>query len=277
MKDSMAAAQSGKYQAFTDTKLEGAEDYVLVNTSKAPLNDVNARRALAMALDLKAYVADITSGVDQPADSPFAPGSPWYSKVDYPTFNPGEARRLVEDVKARNGGSFTVNLLAQESQESNRLQQWLQSQWAKVGIDVRLDTKPQQAKIILMVRGDYDLALTQQFDDPNPANGFPFWKSFGKGPGELTLNFSRLNDPVVNGLVDEAMGAPDVNVQKEKWGAVQQRLAQQVPYVWLAHATRTVVASPALVSVIRATTPDGAAMLEFTQGSHSLHQVWIKR
>jgi peptide/nickel transport system substrate-binding protein len=277
MKDSLAAAQSGKYQAFSDRKLEGAEDYVLVNTSKAPLNDVNARRALAMALDLKAYVAEITSGVDEPADGFFAPGSPWYTTVDYPTYNATEARRLVEEVKARNGGSFTVNLLAQESQESARLQQWLQAQWAKVGIDVRLDTKPQQTKIILMVRGDYDLALTQQFDDPNPANAFPFWKSFGKGPGELTLNFSRLADPVINGLVDEAMGLPDVNAQKEKWGAVQQRLAQQVPYVWLAHASRTVVASPALVNVVRATSPGGAPMLELTQASHPLHQVWIKR
>jgi peptide/nickel transport system substrate-binding protein len=269
-------ARTGKYQAFDDKQFEGPEDYILTNTTKAPLNDVDARRALATALDLDDYVKTVTGGLDTPADGPWKPGSPWYTPSKYPKYDPVEAKRLVEAVKARNGGTFTLKLLGNPSAESTRVQQWLQDKWAKVGIEVTIETTAQQSKIIRMLQGDYELALTQQFDNPNPASEVVYWADNHKAPGALNINFSRISDPVVSELADRAWSTTG-DVEKQVYADMGKRLGEVVPYVWLSHASRTVIAHPEVVNVVRATLPDGTPMLQFTQGAHRVHQIWVKR
>jgi peptide/nickel transport system substrate-binding protein len=274
--DMLAEARKGTFQAFSDKRFETPEDYVLVNTAKPPFDNVDARRALAQALDLDDYVAKVTGGLDEPADNPWKTDSKWYTPVDYPKYDPAEAKRLVEAVKARNGGQFTVTLLGNPSNESLRIQQYVQDQWAKVGIEVKLESVPQQAKIIKMIQGDYQLALTQQFDNVNPGQDTVYWQDWHKPLGALSLNFSRLSDEAITKLSLEGLGTSG-DVQKQKWSAISKRLAELVPYVWLAHASRTVIAQPRLVNVVRTKAPGGQTQLEFMQGSHSIAQIWIKR
>jgi peptide/nickel transport system substrate-binding protein len=272
----LAEARSGALQAFSDKRFETPEDYVLVNTTRPPFNDVDARKALAHALDLDDYVAKVTGGLDEPADSPWKPGSPWYTEVDYPRYDVAEAKRLVEKVKAKNRGKFSVTLLGNPSNESIRIQQYVQAQWTKVGIDVKIDSQLQQTKIIKMIQGDYQLALTQQFDMVHPGNDTIYWHDWNRPLGPLSLDFARLSDPTLTRLAIEGLGSTGA-VEKEKYASVSKRLAELVPFVWLAHASRTVIANPRLVNVVRAKLPDGTPMIEFMQGSHPLHQVWLRR
>jgi peptide/nickel transport system substrate-binding protein len=269
-------ARSGSFQAFDDKQFEGPEDYVLTNTAKAPLNDVDARRALAYALDLNDYVDTVTGGLDTPADSPWKEGSPWYTPVNYPKFDVAEATRLVNQVKARNGGKYSVTLLGATSPEATRVQNWLAEQWGKVGIDVRIDNVPQQTKIIKMLQGQYDLVLTQQFDNPQPGSDNVYWMNFGLPPEALQISFARITDPELNRLADDAWSHTGAE-ETEDFKAVARRLAEVVPFVWLGHASRTVIAKNSAVNVVRANLPDGTPMLEFSQGSHHVHQIWLKR
>jgi peptide/nickel transport system substrate-binding protein len=276
--DMLAEAEAGKFQAFSDKRFETPEDYIVINTARPPFDDIDARRALVKALDLNDYATTVTGGLDEPADSPWKPGSPWYVPVDYPKYDPADSRRLVEAVKARHGGQFSVTLVGNQSNEASRIQQWLQQQWTKVGIDVKLETTLQQTKIIKLVQGDYELGLTQQFDDVMPGPMTVFWQAWNKPLGTLSLNFARTNDATLTRLAVEGLGAPPGPVQKEKYGQLSKRLAEVIPYVWLAHGSRSVIASPRLVNVVRSELPGGnGRLLEFIQGSHLLSQIWIKR
>jgi peptide/nickel transport system substrate-binding protein len=270
------AARAGSFQAFSDKRFETPEDYVLINTARPPFNGIEARTALARAIDLDDYVAKVTGGLDEPADSPWKPGSPWYSPVEYPKYDPAEAHRLVDLVKERNGGQFRVTLLGNPSNESVRIQQYLQEQWARAGIEVNLESTPQQTKIIRMIQGDYQLALTQQFDNVNPGQDTVYWQDWHKPLGQLSLNFSRIADADLTRLSLEGLGAEGA-LQKEKYAAMARRINELLPFVWLAHASRTVIAKPRLVNVVRATLPNGRTMLEFIQGSHPIHQIWLRR
>jgi peptide/nickel transport system substrate-binding protein len=272
----LGEAKAGTFQAFSDKRFETPEDYVLVNTTRPPLDDVDARRALAHAIDRNDYVAKVTGGLDEPADSQYKQGSPWYTAVDYPKYDIAEAQRLVDKVKAKNGGQFTVTLLGNPSNESIRVQQYLQEQWTKVGVTLKLESQLQQTKIIKMIQGDYSLALTQQFDNVHPGNETIYWNDWERPLGALSLDFSRLADPTITRSAIEGLGSTG-EVEKEKFGAVTKRLADVVPFIWLAHASRTVIAKPRLVNVVRAKLPDGRPMLEFTQGSHPIHQIWLRR
>jgi peptide/nickel transport system substrate-binding protein len=269
-------ARAGNFQAFDDKLFEGPEDYVLVNHAKAPFNDVDARKALAQSLDIDDYIQSVTGGLDTPADSPWKPGSKWYTPVNYPKYDAAEASRLVQAVKARNGGKFTVKLLGQQSTESTRVQQWLQEQWTKAGIEVSLDVVPQQTKIIKMLQGDYDLVLTQQFDNPLPSSENVYWMNFHQPPGSLSIAFSRITDPEIDRLSDDAWSVTG-EAETADYNAIAKRLAENVDFVWLGHASRTVVAKSSVVNIVRASLPGGETTLEFIQGSHPLHQVWLKR
>jgi peptide/nickel transport system substrate-binding protein len=269
-------ARTGVFQAFDDKEFEGPEDYVLLNTSKAPFNDVDARRALAHALDLDDYVAKVTGGLDTPADSPWKPGSPWYTPVNYPKYDTAEASRLAGLVKARNGGSFSVTLMGNPSQESTRVQNWLVEQWSKVGIDVKIDNPPQQTKIIKMLQGSYDMALTQQFDNPQASAENVYFLNYGLPAGSLNLNFARITDPEISRLAADAWSVKGEQ-EVADYHAIAKRLAEVVPFVWLGHASRTVIAKNSVVNLVRATLPDGENTLQFVQGSHPIHQIWLKR
>jgi peptide/nickel transport system substrate-binding protein len=269
-------ARRGRFQAFTDERFETPEDHIVVNTAKPPLNDLDARRALAHAIDPYDYLARITGGLDAPANSPWAPGSPWYVDVRYPTYDPIEARRLVDVVKSRNGGRFAVTLLGSPSPESVRVTEYLKHRWQGAGVEVALDGERQQTKLISLVQGNYDLAHTQQFDNVHPSNELLYWQDWGKPLGELSLNFARLADPDVTRLAIEAAGSTG-DAERERYHALSHRFAELVPFIWLGHATRSVVAQPRVVDLVRAPLPGGGSMIEFIQGSHPTFQIWLRR
>jgi len=196
--------------------------------------------------------------------------------VNYPKFDLAEATRLVNQVKARNGGKFSLTLLGSTSPESTRVMNWLSEQWGKAGIEVKLDNVAQQTKIIKMLQGQFDLVLTQQFDNPQAGSDNVYWMNFGLPPEALQISFARITDPELNRLAEDAWSVKGEQ-ETEDYKAVARRLAEVVPYVWLGHASRTVIAKNSVVNVVRATLPDGTPMLQFTQGSHPVHQIWLKR
>jgi len=271
-----AAAEQGDFQVLSDNAQETAEDHIILNTAAAPFDDPNARLALAYATDQPDYLKTVTGGLNQPADSAYAPGSPWYNNVPYPTYDPVKAADLVAKVKAAHGGEFTFELMAQRTPEAMRVQQYLQDQWGKVGIKVVPVNVDQQAKIILTVVGNFQASVMQLFDSPSPANDCVFWRASGKAVGTPTLNFSRLNDPEMTKACDSIERSADPAQIKQLVGQVQQRIAQTVPYIWLSHTPRTIVANTRVVNLANWTLPDGTRGLDFIQGSVPLYQVWLK-
>ena len=85
--------------------------YYLMNTAKPPLDDLNARKAVAMAIDRDAINELRNNGVFDVVDGPFDTKVPGYVKsTGYPKFNPKQAKKLVGEYKAAHGGEFSVVL-----------------------------------------------------------------------------------------------------------------------------------------------------------------------
>jgi ABC-type transport system substrate-binding protein len=249
---------------------------VILNSASPPFNDPDARLALAYATDQVDYIKTITGGLNQPADSAYAPGSRWYNPIAYPTYDPAKAAELVAKVKTRNGGEFTFELMAQDTPNAQSVQQYLQTQWAKVGITARAVNVKQEAKIIATVIGSYQATVMQLFDSPSPDNDCFFWKPSGRPTGTASVNFSRVDDPELRQACLDLAGTSDFAARKVLVGKIQERIAKSVPYVWLAHTSRTVAANKRVTNLTHWTLPDGSAGLDFIQGSLSLYQVWMK-
>jgi peptide/nickel transport system substrate-binding protein len=269
--------RAGALQCFSDEKGETPENLVVLNTSQAPLNSLDARRALAMAIDRKDYVETVTGGLNQPADSMYAPSSLWYTPTEYPGYDPLAAAELVERVKVRNRGVFRFELMAPQTAEAARITQYLQKAWREVGVDVQIVTLDNRARIINQTRGDYQAALTQLFDATHPAAMTPFVDP-DQADAEWSLSFSRVNDPEMGDRIEDLLRA---RPERSDWQAATARLVSRVnamlPFLWLDHVPRTFMARANVVNVTRSTLPDGTPAQDFHLGSHGLAQIWIKR
>jgi peptide/nickel transport system substrate-binding protein len=213
--------------------------------------------------------------LNEPALGPFAPSSPWYVETDYPKYDPGEAKKLVEQVKARHGGAFTFRILGGSDASSLAGLQLLQDQWSEVGIDAQITPSEQASLITNIALGQYQATAWRQFDSPHPLGDSIWWHpNTAKPIGEIALNFARNNDPRIGEALDRARETVDKEQEKELYRDVQRYLAEDIPYIWLYHTQISVIASADLVNVVNYTLPTGQKGIELQGGSHPLYQVW---
>jgi peptide/nickel transport system substrate-binding protein len=273
--DLQRRAKAGELQVFAKTNAETSESFVMLNNRSALFRDVEARQALAYATDRQAVADTVTQGLNQPASGPFAPTSRWYAESGYPGYDPVRAKELVDRVKARNGGRFEFRLWGPPDPVLQQSLQLLQQQWAAVGIDARIQAIEQATMIVGVVTGGYDAVLWSQFDAPHPANDIVWWApEIVKDPPAFTLNFARYADDATGAALQKLLATTDEAEIRRQLQVVQQRMGEQVPYVWLYHTQVTFIADDSVVNLVDYTLPDGAKGIDQMQGSHPLYQVW---
>jgi peptide/nickel transport system substrate-binding protein len=111
------------------------------DTTKGPLKDVKVRQALNYAIDRKAMVSDILKGTGTPAQQYIPKPDTGYSSAnDTLTYDPAKAKQLLADAGYPNG--FTMSVVYPASGSGNMvpipMDQYLQSELAKVGVTVKL-------------------------------------------------------------------------------------------------------------------------------------------
>jgi peptide/nickel transport system substrate-binding protein len=271
-------ARAGQVQLIADNQGETAEDFVLLNTARPALADVDARRALAAAIDREEAARVLTDGLSPPAAGMFEPDSPWYVPSTYPAYEPDRAAALARRAESRTGEPFTFVLKGPATPEGLRAMQFVQASWAKVGIEVQIEAVMLSKMLITMVMGDFDALLMQHFDYPHPAPELVFVNPAQVKPlGEPTLSFSRITDPGISQAIDGALHSLDPEIRRESIALLQARLDELIPYIWLVHARRYIVARPGVVNLVNHRLPDGAPGLDFLLGSHRIDQTWLRR
>jgi len=271
------SAKAGQIQLVTDDKGETSEDFVLLNTLRPALSDVDTRRGLAAAIDRQEASRALTQGVNPPADGMFEPTSPWYVPTNYPAYDPNQARTLIARSEGRTGKPLTFVLKGADTPEGLRTLNFVKEQWAKAGIDVRVEGVKLSNMLITMLQGDFDALLLQHFDYPNPAPELVFVNPAQVKPiGEFTLSLSRITDAGISKAIDGTLHSLDGDVRKQSVALLQQRLGELVPYIWLMHGRRHIAARPGVVNLVHHTLPDGAPGMDFLLGSHRLDQVWLR-
>lgn len=264
------------YQVFTDAGGEKETTFLQLNTAMTPFDNPLARTALALGTDPADFVKSIERNQYEPAIGPFADTSPWFHDGGQPTADRDTATEAAAEVSAANGGSFTFKILVPPTTHLLDTAVYFQERWRKLGIEALIDIAPSRSSFDARVAtGDYQVTIRSGFGSPSPFIDALSWHPSALRPlGEPSLNSARIDDQDVAVAVDQASADPDRARQVAFFAVTQQRLAEDLPYIWLFHGVRGVVAAPSLVNVTNWTLPDGNKGLDLDRGTHPLYQVW---
>ncbi len=143
----------GVYENFSTLELKPSTfSYVVLNTSKAPFEDVNVRRAVSHLIE-RSVLTEMSGGLSHSISGPIWPEGPGNGDSPAPLpFNPEEASRLLDvggwrddeghGVRSRDGQRLMITVLATEGKNSVR--DFVLSALRKAGfvLDIRVGNIP---------------------------------------------------------------------------------------------------------------------------------------
>ena len=139
-----------------------------INSAEAPLDDVNVRRAIALAIDREELVEGALNGHGAPG-AWFPPGLEWAPPAEefaYHTFDPEESRRLLEAAGYGDGLTIRFNSIGPSFAEYiPRHAELLQAQFARVGIELIIEPADRTTWVQKLVNREYEMG----------DNFTPFW------------------------------------------------------------------------------------------------------
>jgi peptide/nickel transport system substrate-binding protein len=248
---------------------------VMLNTSKTPFNNKTLRQAMAMCINQAQFTKVIDKGIDAPMNGLFLPGSEYYTKTAYPKYNPTQAAKLVKQVQQQTGSQPTFMLNSTSDPETLAAAQFLQQAWQTAGMKVNINIIAQATIINDALAGTYQATLWRQFGAVDPDLNY-VWFTSQLASGPLALNMARNVDPRIQAALVTGRGTDEHSARVKAYQQVNQYLAQDIPYLWLARDTWCVAANPNVQNFANPKTLQGSKAIAFDEGVLWPTQIWTK-
>lgn len=277
--DVIATANAGEVASYIDLESQGKAhvvkappsdpDVILLNTSKAPLDDIRVRKAMAMALDINRIIDFLEgTGVKEIATGPYPKDSFWYYKTDYPQFDAVAAKKLVDEYTAEKG-PITLEYAGNQDPFIVSFQELIQSMWADVGITANIVSRSQGENVGAVLSGQFDVTGWGGIGGDDPDNDYDYFHS---GTG---LDLTKFSSPTLDAALEQGRSLGDPAARKEQYDIVQQELAANVPFLWLEFTGWTVVGQGKVMGLDAFTLPDGSPGRPLTAARFYLKDVWL--
>jgi oligopeptide transport system substrate-binding protein len=243
LNDAQLAAQARQFTELTTY-------WIHMNNARAPLSNVNVRRALAKAIDRAALLRDLAGGVGIPTTSIIPPGMAGFQEGlgQELGFDPQGARALLARAGFPNGENWPrLEFSFSGNSASLRRAGFFQAQWKQnLGIDIALNAMESRAyQRAFFTDKDYDLAFGGwEADYPDPQDWFS--TLFGCRGGYNQYNYCN---PTFDQVVARADSGSDLSDRLLQYGQAQTILIQDVPVAPLFVRGRLVLVKPWVQSV----------------------------
>ena len=235
---SIARDDAGEAQLLTNAGQETDEFVMALNTATAPFDDILARQVLAAAIDQEQLSQIATKGVYPAAWGNFESGSPFYISPEdagYPTPDPARAKQLADQYRQEHGQPLTFTFTVNANSIGASLSQVVQQQLDSIGVSVSIQQVDQAASITGVLTGGYQAGFFAMVSSPTLDKGYLFIATEPTATG-VSLNYTRLNDPVITQAMDAARATDDVSRQTEQYDIVQREMAKNLDRIFLYHA-----------------------------------------
>ena len=217
---------------------------ILLNTRRAPLDDVKVRQAIAYAIDRQFVIDNIWFGYGKPATGPmssnFAPAGLYTDQVKIYQVPDGVeiANKLLDEAgykKDADGVRFELmHDSLPYSQEWTRFGEYIQQALGQIGIkvNIRLEDVPRWLKRTY-TDNDFDTTGNYLYNLSDPVVGVHrAVHSRTIEPGRVFSNGSGWSDPKVDELLDMATVEPDPTKRGAHYAQALEMVAENIPIIW---------------------------------------------
>ncbi|HEX3842624.1 MAG TPA: ABC transporter substrate-binding protein [Acidimicrobiales bacterium] len=250
-------------------------DFIMLNCATAPTNDLRIRQALAKATDQVQVNKIFGGGLAKLSNGLFPKGSKYYSTTAYPTFDLPGAKALVAAYKAQHG-TAALTLTGTTDPRVSKATQVLQQMWNLAGFDITIKAIEQAALITDAITGTYQALTFEQFAVPDPDLNYTWWSTTTVAPpGQISLNFARNSDPLIEQALQIGRTNPDPATRIKAYQTVNERICLDLPYIWLGQTVWSEVGDTRVQNFANPVLPDGAPGYPFQNGFFFPTQIWM--
>lgn len=250
-------------------------NYLLMNLTQPYLQSKEVRCALLQAIDPEDWIQAVNDGYGTISNGPFTPGQEGFLEDNGRLpYDPEAATAAIAAWEAENG-PLTMNISTTPTATNLRGAQYLFDIWNSVGVDVTIDQIEQSTLITNALLGapEFDVFGWRNHAGLFVDNQYFWWHgSSALPPGQLALNFGRLNDPVINELLEKSRSESDPEVRRGYAEDINRRFASECLIIPTTQTEWGVFYDPAIQNIGRMPTPSG----EFARdGAGFPGQVWF--
>lgn len=240
------------------TNTVGLPYTLFFNKDREPWNELKARQAVQLAVDVDTIVKTLYLGTYERAWSPLTPGTFGYDASLEQSIKPDipKANRLLDElgwvrgedgIRVKDGKKLTLRYVdgTPNREKRNDIAVMIQQQLKQIGIAVEVEIT-KDIRTVVYTNGDYDLYGNSQVNsDPNAL--YSFYHSYDpKGQASL----SRLNDPGVDQWLEQGRVEKDDGKRAELYQQVQQYIIDHAIILPIYVFPYTVAASNSVQGVL---------------------------
>ena len=264
---------------------DGEEYFLMINTSKAPFDDVRVRKALALATDRQGYYDLFNAGEGSMADQMFTPDSPNYNPdVVQEGNDPEGAAALVaeycgENPTAEDGTALCtdgkVNMEYQWSGPSvlaTRIADFYNQNWSE-SFNVTFDEKSQADHIQEAALGIYNVVGWRQFGAENPGDDRVWLEC--RNIGGISLNWPRYCNEERDALLKEIANPATPEERPALLQQLVQNMHDSYAYIFMTYSSWAIVESEKVNGSCDRVGPDGDPLVCSTNGRMYFASTWL--
>lgn len=258
---------------LTESGAYAEVSYIMLNSSKAPFDNLNARLAAAYALDRNAFNTVRNLNITKIASGPFAPGEVGYLKdAGFPKYDLAKAKEYVAKYTQETGQELAFTAVATPDPATVKSAQFVQEQAQKAGMKVSIKTVEQAALINTALGNDWQAIAWRNHPGGNPDNQYVWWKSGSP------VNFGKFNDPTMDGLLNAGRQEPDPVKATGIYENINRRFGSQVYNVWLNWTLWTVATATNVNGLYGPDLPDGGGKpFKGLAVGHPVLGMWVSK
>ena len=218
--DQLKATQDVKVELFPSTRT----DFIMMNETKTPYQDVHVRRAISYAINREALVKNVLFGHGAPANSFLMPTVPFYDKnTPGIQYDMDKARAELKQSSVPNGFTTTWLGLSGDSVDS-AISQILQASLKDLGITLKIQNVDGSAQHDLTGKLQYEIAhsyWTMDLADPDELVQY----ALDPDSGGRSFNTGMKNVELID-LTRQAAREFDKTKRQALYTQIQQKAAE---------------------------------------------------